>query len=276
MREQPLHYYLSDGLPRFSDAVADIVDGWRQRALWSRLAWLDILLRYRGSVIGPFWLTLSMLIMLVAMGFIYGGIFQASREEYLPYLALGLIVWSLVSNLLLDSCVCFVKAEHLIKQVRLAHSVHVYRMLYRNLIIFAHNLPLYVGICLLFSLNPGLGVLGAVLGLVLVFINAQWVAILLGMLCARFRDIIPVVNSLVQVAFFVTPVIWLPDLLPVSRAWVYELNPFHHFIAIVRAPMLGQGMPLVSVGVALGLAVVGWAITLLFFRRFRRRLAYWI
>jgi lipopolysaccharide transport system permease protein len=99
--------------------------------------------------------------------------------------------------------------------------------------------------------------------------------LLLGVFCTRFRDIQPIIINLVQIAFFMTPILWKPEVLG-NRRWIADLNPAYHFIEIVRAPILGSPLPGWSWVVALGLLPVGFALALSVLYRFRSRVTYWL
>ena len=104
---------------------------------------------------------------------------------------------------------------------------------------------------------------------------ALWVGLLLGLVSARFRDVPQIVASVVQIAFFLTPIIWKPELLP-ERALLLDLNPFFHFVEVVRAPLLGQMPGLTSWLATLGVTLGGWLVTLAMYRRFHWRIPYWV
>lgn len=239
------------------------------------MGWQDIRQRYRRSVLGPFWLTLSMAILVGALGVLYGKLFGIAIDDYLPFLTLGFLSWGLISGVITEGCVALTAAEPFIKQMRLPFSLHVYRMIWRNLIIFAHNFVVYIAVAVWFEIWPGAAALLLLPGLVLIVLTAIWVGLLLGMICARFRDVPQIAGSVLQVAFFLTPIIWKPELLG-SRAGFVQANPFFHFVELVRAPLLGQAPAALTWTVALGVTAGGWFVTFLFFRRFRARIAYWV
>jgi ABC-2 type transport system permease protein/lipopolysaccharide transport system permease protein len=256
-------------------AVSDIRDGWHRRALWGTMGLQDIRQRYRRSVIGPFWLTISMGVMVAALGLLYGTIFKQQTDEYLPYVAAGFVIWGLVSSLLLDGTGVFIIAEGLIKQLAAPLSIYVYRAAWSNLIIFFHNVWIFFIVALWYGKSPGWVVLLTIPALAVVVLNGVWMGLLFGMLSARFRDIPQIVASVVQVMFFVTPVIWKPNMLP-GRALVLDMNPFYYLVELVRAPLLGY-LPSarIWVGVLL-ITVLGWGVSLLFYAVYRWRLAYWL
>lgn len=256
-------------------AIDDLTHGLSRWWMWMAMAWQDILQRYRGSTLGPFWLTLSMAIMIVTLGFLYSRLFQLKMDEYIPYLCLGLISWGLISSVLTDGCNAFIMAEAIIKQVKIPLSVHVYRVVYRNLVIAAHNLVVYALVLIYFRISLSWTVLLVIPGLVLVSLTAAWWTLLVGMICARFRDVPQIIANLVQVVFFVSPIMWKPELLG-DRLWVARLNPAYAFIELIRAPLLNTAPDGYSWFMAIGVTVVGWIATFLFFTRFRARIAYWV
>jgi lipopolysaccharide transport system permease protein len=256
-------------------AGADFLEGLGLWPLWVRLGWNDILQRYRRSLLGPFWLTASMAIMVIALGILYAGLFKTPIDELLPYLCVGLLVWNLLANFLTEGGTLFTGSESYIKQIRLPYSVYVYRSGWAKLIVFFHNFIIYFGVLLYFHIWPGLVAVLAIPGLALVVINGALANLWIGIVSARFRDVPPVIASMVQIVFFVTPIFWKPEMLH-TRAFIADFNPCYHLIEIVRAPLLG-GLPSEkSYLAALLITVINLGVTGFFFTRFRPRIAYWV
>ncbi len=257
-------------------AIGDIARGTVAWSLWTMLGWQDIRQRYRRSVLGPFWLTISMGVLVTMLGVLYASLFKMSIPEYLPFVALGFIMWGLVSGLILDGCEAFNGSADIIKQMALPLSLHVYRAIWRNIIIFFHNITIFVIVALVFSIPPSWITLLALPGLLLICINGLWIGLVLGLICARYRDVPQIVASIVQVAFFLTPVFWKPDLLSEDRFYLLDYNPFFHFLELVRQPLLGQAPNSASWLIVAGITVGGLVFALLLYRRYRSRIAYWI
>ena len=256
-------------------AIRDIIEGARARYLWGLLGWQDIRRRYRRSVLGPFWITISMGVLVAALGTLYGALLNVEISSYVPHLALGFIVWALVSGFITDGCSVFISAEGIIKQTDVPLSVHAYRMVWRNILIFFHNAAIFVVVAVLFSIWPGWTGLLALPGLLLLCLNGVWAGLLLGIVSARFRDVPPIVASVVRIAFFVSPIIWMPELIP-ERALVLEFNPFFHALELVRAPLLGKVPAPLSWVTVSSIALGGSLLTFALLRRYRRRIAYWV
>jgi lipopolysaccharide transport system permease protein len=256
-------------------AVGDVVDGLRLWRLAVRLGWLDIKLRYRGSMLGPFWLTISTAVMVSALGVLFATLYHMDVRDYLPFLALSQVLWGFLSTLVSDGCSCFTSSEPLILSIRMPLSVHALRVLVRGLLILAHNVVVIVGVDLWFSLWPGTVLLMAIPGMLLWMVDAFALCLILGAIGARFRDIPPIVASIVQIAFFVTPVIWKPVQLG-AQAWILPYNPFFDLIEVVRAPLLGYLPSMMTWLMAVAYSVLLLFVTWRLMVRARGRVPFWL
>jgi ABC-type polysaccharide/polyol phosphate export permease len=186
------------------------------------------------------------------------------------------MMWAFISAIINDACETFFSSAATIKQLPAALSIYAYRMVYRNLIIFCHNLVIYALIVLLFGIWPGVGnLLLGLIGIALICINGAWCGVFFGLISARFRDIPPIISSFLQVAFFLTPIFWKIEQIP-DRAFIVKFNPFYYFIECVRGPLLGIRPPLATWAIVGILTVIGWIFAILLFARFRRRIPYWL
>ncbi|MBS0993468.1 ABC transporter permease [Gluconobacter cerinus] len=240
------------------------------------LGWLDIKLRYRGSALGPFWLTITSAIMVASMGVLYSRLFHQDMKVYLPFLALSLTLWQTgLSSLLQESCTSFLDAESIIRSSRLPLLLQAIRVVVRNAIVFAHNIIVPVGVFAIYHVWPGSTALLALPSLLLWGLDGFAACMLLGSLCARFRDVPPIIGALLQIVFYVTPVIWQPQQLA-GKARYLLYNPFYALLEVVRAPLLGH-IPSIGVWlVALLTSAVFWVIAIWAFVRVRSRLVFWI
>lgn len=257
------------------DPRTDLFVGMRAIQIWGTLGWHDIRQRYRRSVLGPFWFTLSTAIMVVVLGALYATLLKQEIANYLPFLAVGLVVWQFLGSSITEGCTAFIGSAQLIKQIRLPLTVHVCRVVWRNFVILLHSLPVAVVLLIVFGYRPGIEFLLLPFGLLLLLLHGVWIGVVLGILCARFRDIPPIVINLVQVAFFFTPIMWTPEILK-DRAWVAEYNPFYHLIEIVRAPIIGRPAHLDSWLWSLAFLVIGFGLAQFLMKRYRNRVPYWI
>ena len=260
-----------------TNAGADLVGGLKRYDIWGRLGWLEVRRRYQRTVIGPFWATISFAIFVGAFGAVGAGLWHQPMGTFLPFLTAGMTIWLMLSAILTEAGTLFVGANNIFGQTRLDYSMLVYAMIWRNLIVFAHNILFFFALLLLLSpsdVNPNM--LLAIPGMLVVILNCVWTTLLLGMFCLRFRDMQQFISSVIQVCLFVTPIFWPPEILTgTARGFIVSLNPLNHLIEIVRRPLLGQIPAMVSYEAAFLMTAIGWTITYFVFRSFRKRIAYW-
>jgi ABC-2 type transport system permease protein len=271
------------GVRSWRRAFDDLVVGWHQRELWGYLGWQDIRQRYRRSVLGPIWISITMAVTAIALGVLYAGLFDTNVSEQLPNVLVGFIVWGFISGCILEGAEVFVVNVGLITHLPSPLSVHVYRLLWRQTLFFLHNLVVYLVMLVIFPQHLHWTDLSVFPAFGLLLLNGAWVALMVGIVTTRFRDLSPIIQSVVQLAFFLTPIVWIyntflnsPNPAIRQRARLAELNPFLHFLEMIRRPMLGQPQELRYWIVVLAITVVGWALTLVVLRRFRARVSYWV
>ncbi|MBF0889415.1 MULTISPECIES: ABC transporter permease [Gluconobacter] len=266
-------------MPRGSPAARAWADWKETRRLWRlgvRLGWLDIRLRYRGSALGPFWLTITSALMVASMGVLYSRLFHMQLATYLPFLSLSLTLWSVgLSSLIQESCTCFLEAEAMVRSVQLPLLLYALRVVVRNAIVFAHNIVVPLAVFAIYHVWPGVNAVLALPALLLWALDGFAACMVFGSLCARFRDIAPIVGALLQIVFYVTPVIWMPQQLGAKASYLFY-NPFYPLLEIVREPLLGRVPSLQIWGIALTTSVVFWLIAVRAFIRARARLVFWI
>lgn len=263
------------GRARMVLALRDLLDAATLWRLCCTLSWLDVKLRYRGSILGPFWLTLSTGVMVGSMGFIYSELFRMDLHAYLPFLALSIVLWGFLSSVISDACISFTAAEGMIRSVRMPFTLYAARVVLRNILVLAHNLLVIVVVDVLLSTAPGLTALLAIPGFLLWLVLGLALSLLLGALCARFRDIPPIIASVVQIAFFVSAVIWPAEQLG-EMQYLLVFNPFYTLFEVVRGPLLGH-VPSLPVYISALVSSAGILVaTVMLFSRVRSRIAFWV
>ncbi len=265
---------------RAASAVQDIGETLRNWPLVWTLSLFDIRLRYRGSLLGPFWLTLSTAVMIGAIGFVYSQLFHQKLGGYLPFLAISLVLWNFISVITAEGSTCFSASTSMIRAMRMPHALHAARVVVRNLLVLAHNLAVIVVVFLFFPPHLSWSMLSVVPALAVWLLDAFAVSLLLGLIGARFRDVPPIVGSVMQIAFYVTPIMWSPDMLVhrglgLSLALI-DMNPFFGLLEIVRGPLLGQAFDPAAWANALCYSAVLLVVSFLLFVRARARIPYWV
>lgn len=262
--------------PAFEEFIG-IFGGWR---IWLTLAWNDIKLRYRRSSLGPFWITLSMAIKIYFMGFLYSHLFKIDITTYFPFLASGIIVWTTVSTIINESAFAFVLSENYLRNIKILFSHIIMRIILRNLIIFAHNILAFIPIIMYFhgydNNFSALNIMLLIPNLLLISIMAfSWVGIA-AIIGTRFRDMALIIDSLIQIVFFVTPIMWMPSLLPEKYQFLAWLNPFYHVVNLIKEPLLGHSVDIISYQVIFGLITVGFTAFYYLMNKNKYKVIFWL
>jgi|AGTN01.1.fsa_nt_gi ABC-type polysaccharide/polyol phosphate export systems, permease component len=256
--------------------VREIIEGLADVRMWSYLGWAENKRRYRRTVLGPFWVTASQAVFVLAIGFLYAGLWKQTVSNYLPYLTTGIISWALIATLFNESSTLFSGASNLLTQMRFNLATLAVAMIWRNIIVFLHSFLVYIVVAILFGVPINANTLLVVPGLFLLCLNALWIAMLVGMVGVRYRDLQQLFQNIIQISMFITPVFWAVDSLGERARTIVTLNPFFHLLSVVRDPLLGVAPSLTSFVVCAGLAVLGLAIAVAALARYRHRIVFWI
>jgi ABC-type polysaccharide/polyol phosphate export permease len=256
-------------------AVDDISLAIESKSIWMSLGWNDIQGRYNRSKLGVLWSGLSLLIFVGALAPVYSKLMGLDLREYVIHLSLGFIVWNYVSAIILDSGSEFIRSANYLVSFRLSYFTLLFRVVWRNLIVLMYQMSVFIFFAVL--LQHPLGVFGlfAPLALILITLNALWMGLVMSVLATRFRDLSELVNNVLRLVFFITPVIWVPSL-NVDLALVANLNPFYHLLELFREPLLINSVNQLSIVVSLGMALVGSIFAFFLFARYRSKIAFWL
>lgn len=256
-------------------AAADVRDGLVSWRLSQFLAWQDIKQRYRRSTLGPIWLTLSFGVQILTMGFLSAALFGNTISKSVPYVCAGMLFWSLITQMINDGANLFVSSSRYITQIKSPLTIFLLQVVWRNVIIAGHNAMIYIIIAMAFLVVPGASMVLWLPGLALILVCLSWMALVAAVVSARYRDIPVMIQNILTILFWLTPLMYFPEALHRHR-YIVDYNPFTHMIALVREPLLGGTPTLNDWLVVLGLTVFGWLGTFLFFARFRARVVYWL
>jgi ABC-type polysaccharide/polyol phosphate export permease len=256
-------------------AIQDIVRSLRDIGLAAFLAWEDIRQRYVRTMLGPLWIVLSTGILFSVMGFVMANLLHQKISDYLPFMISGLLVWGLISSSISESSQVLVTSVPLITSFPIPIFTHYIRFVLRNYIIFLHNVIILLIVLALFPPQVNFHTWLVIPGLALDMLILMSMAIFLSLANLRYRDTHLAVASTMQVLPFVTPIFWDRGMLE-DHKWIADVNPFYHMIQIVRGPMLGQAVSVVSWEVAAALAVTLLITACFLFTRYRHRIIFWL
>jgi len=213
--------------------------------------------------------------LVLGLGINYAALFHQSVKDLLPYVAVGLVIWSFLSSSISEGGEAFVMAGSLLKQSPLPLPLFIMRCLIRNAINLAHQVVIIAAVLLWFRIFPGPAALWALAGLALMFVNLSWAGLLLAMISTRFRDLPQIVSATLQLVFFLSPIFWKPPAALQGSPLVWA-NPFYFSIQSVREPLLHGVMPPQTLDFLAPMAVIGWIVTILAYNQTRRRVVHYL
>lgn len=253
----------------------DILNTFSKYPIWLHLGIQDVKQRYRRSVLGPWWITINMAIFIGAMGVIFGRVLAQNSSDYIPFFSSGFLLWSFISGSIIESTELFKSHSGFIKQMNLPMNLYMFKFFTKNIIVFFHNFVVYFFVALLFKVNPGIYSLLVIPGFVLLWINLYWICLFVALVSTRFRDMVPIISSSMQLLFFVTPISWLPKLVG-ENSIIIKFNPFVYFIEVIRQPLLGSLPPYHYWVVNCGIAFFGLLASFSMLQRVKSRIPFWV
>jgi lipopolysaccharide transport system permease protein len=263
-------------LVRFRAAAADVVEGFKRHRAWRYLAAEHVKNSYRRTVLGPWWLTAQSSLYVIGLAFVFGQLLNAPLRAFLPYVAVGFLTFVLLSGLTRSGATVFTLQAGVIKSTRQPLSSLVLRAVAIESIQFGHNMVIVVLFFAtgLIPLSPWLAL--APLGLLIILLNGFAAGLWLGPTVARFRDTGPLIDSILQVVVFFTPVFYKPSDLHGAQGVLIAWNPFTYLIGFFRAAVLGEKPGASTIVGTVGFTLANVGLAAVIFSRSRSRLPYWV
>lgn len=246
---------------------------------WIFATWIVFLLKYRKTIMGPFWIICGPMVFIVLLGILYGDVMGYSLERYVPHLGIGLIIWSYISGIVMSAPRLFIQNKPILMQGLSSLVEITQKTIFLNCIIFLHQFLIVILIVLYFNIQISFKSLLIIPALFLILLHSFWVIMFLGILGARFRDIGEIVEVIMRIAFLVTPVIWIidGDTSRSSTIGVYLLlNPFYHVLEPLRSAVLGTDVMLSSWIISLLIALFGTLLAAFSYQKYRDLVIFWI
>ena len=262
-------------LDLFSDGLRDLHQAAGMAPVWTKLAWRDFLRQTRRTLLGPFYSILGTGITVAVLGYVYGAVLDMSGSTIFPYIAAGLVIWFFISGCISGGLSVYISARGILEERALPIAFSAFRFVLRYLIELIVKFAVFAIVAAAVALPVTADALLALPGLAILALNGLWVVLVFGPLGARYRDVSQIVSPLMLIAFLASPVLWPQGMLGGSE-FIAVFNPFTHFLAIVRDPLLGSPPPMLSVIVTLAMTVGGWALAIIYHCLCKNRIVFWI
>lgn len=236
----------------------------------------DVSARYRRSALGQIWITLSLGVTVLSIGLVWAYIWKQPTQQFLPYFAVGQVIWTFMTGLITDSTTTYIEHSTYLRELNLPRSTYLFSTMIKHLIILGHNALILPPIYIIFGVPFTLEMLLFPPAFVLTALFLFGCSTMLAIVGLRFRDVSSIAGNIVGIMYFLTPVLWQLDTLPPEFATYMHFNPLAVFLELLRAPMLGQTAPTNYWWIATGLTMLVLILSFRVFARCRARITFWL
>jgi lipopolysaccharide transport system permease protein len=234
-------------------------DLWRYRELFQVLAWRDISVRYKQTVIGVLWALIRPFMTMVVFTVIFNKIAKLPSDGNVPYPLLvfaGMLPWTFFSSALGDASNSLLSNAHLISKVYFPRMIVPIAAVVVAFADFAVSFFILILLMIWYRFAPGWQILLLPAFVVLAFLASLGPGLWVASLNVKYRDFRFVIPFLVQLGFYVSPVGFSSSVVPEQWRFLYSLNPIVGVIDGFRWCILGGQSQLYLPGFALSIAVV--------------------
>lgn len=244
---------------------------------WIYLGYMDITMKYKRTLLGPWWNTLGICLIVGVLSTVWPLILSADFNFFIPYFSIGFVLWNWFSMTITESASSLVESENLVKQINIPLTTHLLRISIRNFISFIHNSVLLFFVVFYFNIEINFFdiIFKTLPGVFLIFFSLNSIGIILSIISLRFRDFINIIFFILQILFFFTPVLWHPSILNKGASMI-ELNLLFYWIDILRQPLLGLEIHQNSLLIIFLTSILFFVISLIFIGKYKNKIYYWL
>lgn len=254
--------------------LKDLLASLLYKDLWIHLAWNDVTAKYRRTTLGPLWAIIITAVSILCMSVLGAVLFKVNLRDFLPHVACGMVIWGFISAVVMESCAVFITYAGLIQNVKLPLLSFVLRMFLRNSILFLHSFVILLIVIGFFS-SFSIKMLLLIPGFLIYAINAISFGVLLGFFATRYRDITYIIQAVLNIIVLLTPIMWKVEMLGEYQI-LANINPFTHFIALFREPLLGRSIDDFSLLYVIVFTCVSFILAQYLYAKFKNRLVFWL
>jgi lipopolysaccharide transport system permease protein len=263
--------------PRRRFAALELSALWQYRDLWWRLAVRDLQVRYKQTLLGAGWAVIQPFATMMVLHLFFGRIFGMAQHvgdvAYPVFLYAGLLPWTLFANAVTASSNCFVNNAHIITKVYFPRLLLPLAAVLTPIVDYAVAFVVLLGMMAWFAVPLTSSLILLPLLIISTLLAVLGVGIALASMTVSYRDVRHAVPFMLQLWFFMTPVIYPLSFIPAQYQWLANLNPMAGTIAAFRSAILGQTVDYSAWAISTAVAAVMLTAGLLWFSAVQRRFA---
>jgi ABC-type polysaccharide/polyol phosphate export permease len=208
---------------------------------WYHFSLINTKIKYRDTVIGPFWNIISQTILILAITFGYSSFFNNEKLiDFIYYTAIGLFIWIFAVNCLNDSTSILDNKKNIILEQNINIKSFIFELIFSNFIIYLHSFIIIFILFFISTIKINIYFLVSFLGLFIILINIIFLTYSIMVLSVIFKDVKKIIENLLIILFFSTPIIWSEELMNEKLRFILNFNPCYHLLNIFRNPSLNK------------------------------------
>ncbi len=258
--------------------LRDLADSMRAPGFWLYGAWIDTNIQYRSQALGAFWMVASTIVFVGVLGTLYSQVLNIGDDRYYAHLATGYVLWSFIQMGLTKSGRIYSKERSMIQNGYVKYTNYVLRLFTGQLINLSYNLLVVAGAIALTPVVLTSAIFILLLTIPLFLLAVLGMGFLLSVVGARYSDLPELIQTIMRLGFFVTPIIWVATATgkgALIGPFLY-LNPFYYLIKIIRGPLVYGEVPWLEIGAVAAAIPVIWILASLAYSRAKPYIPLWI
>lgn len=247
---------------------------YKNKRIWYLESIYELKSKYSGSVLGPFWIVMSNLLLIIILSIVFSYTFYSDYKSILPKLAIGLILWNYVSTNIISSCLCLINNNHNILNYNHSYATYIIKSNTTNFFIFLHNVFLIIGIIFYYKIDINMNIYILILTFPLFLINIFFMTYILAIINLRFRDVEQITSSLMMVFFYFTPILWDISLVTDTKFEIFiNFNIFYHLLELIRLPLVGQTVSNIHIIICALLLLTNFTICYILHKKYSKKIS---
>ncbi len=248
----------------------------KEYCFWKNLSELKVKQRYKRTILGPLWTTLITSLQILTTSIVVTFVFKGNNEKYIPYIALGIMFWNFFSSAITECSIAFISNKNYITQIKKSFLVYIFSVLYYQILVFLHNVIVVIIIFMIYNIEFKISnYLIFIINFLLVTISILSIGFMLAILSTRFRDFSQMISSVFIILFWLTPVIYYPELLGEIK-FLVDMNPLTNFLSLLRSPLLDEEISMFTYIYVIVFNLIFLPLSMILYKRVKSSIIFWL
>ena len=251
-------------------------DLWRYRELFYILAWRDLKVRYKQTVIGAAWSVIRPILTTIIFTFIFSRVAKLPASGAAPYALMvfvGMLPWQFFSNSLSEASMSLIGNSNLITKVYFPRMIIPASSIITSLVDLAISFVILIAMFIIYHFVPVITILLLPIFILIAFVAAFGVGLYVTALNVKYRDFRYIIPFIIQFGLYITPIGFSSSVIPEKWRLVYALNPMVGVVDGFRWCILGDPLNIPSFFISIVISLLFLWLGIRYFRKTEKSFA---